>query len=50
MTILSFTINGKDMSKWNSICGICMGGLVCIIGIYMLVNGTVKLLDEKTSK
>ena len=46
--ILSFTMKGQDMSNWNGIGGIVIGSLVCIIGMYMVVNGTIKRIAENT--
>ena len=45
-SILSFTMKNQDMSNWNGIGGIVMGSLVCSIGIYMAVNGTIKRINE----
>ena len=45
--ILSFTNKGQDMSNWNGICGIFAGSLVCIIGMYMVVNGTIKRINKE---
>ena len=45
-SILSFTMQGQDMSNWNGIGGIVIGSLVCIIGMYMAVNGNIKMINE----
>lgn len=45
--ILSFTNENQDMSMWNGIGGIVMGSLACIIGVYMIVNGSIKKRQKK---